>query len=151
MIYNFKTQLELGEKYEKKLDAFFEAEGYSLTVVPMELQRLGIDRIIEKDGGKVSVEYKVDFTAIRTGNAFLETEVAGKPGWALKSVAQIVVYWIPPQVYFLDLAAIKSNWNTWKAYPMSPPIQNEGFEARGFLVPIGVLPLLAKMRLEDEI
>jgi hypothetical protein len=147
-VYSFRTQLEIGQRYEKLLDDYFEAEGYSLIVVPMELQRLGIDRIISKGGKTSSVEYKTDFTAMRTGNAFLETEVAGKPGWALKSIAQIIVYWIPPDVYFLDMAAIKSR--SYESYPLSPPIQNEGFVARGILVPIEKLPILAKIKLEAE-
>jgi hypothetical protein len=60
-----------------------------------EYQDMGIDRLLTRpDGSVVTVEYKFDLAASRTGNIFFETVSVDRrniPGWGWSSQAD---YWI---------------------------------------------------------
>ena len=73
-MYKFQEQLAIGEENEMKLDSFL-AKWFDIERVSQEGQRQGIDRLFTRRDNKViyRVEYKTDFTASRTGNAFIET------------------------------------------------------------------------------
>lgn len=136
MTYDFQEQLDIGERGEKRLDKFF-SRFYKIDPVPMDLQRLGVDRVFNNNGIRFTVEYKTDLKACTTGNFFLETEVDGKPGWLYSSVAQVVVYYIPPTAYVLNLVALRQDVNNgFLTGEESKPIPNKGYEAKGILVSV---------------
>jgi len=99
--YQFEAQLRKGEAYEAVLDNFFR-EKFDIQPVQMCDQRRGIDRIFtsKKNGSILKIEYKADSKAAQTGNAFIETvsvDTQQKPGWAVYSEADYLIYYIPPQ------------------------------------------------------
>lgn len=97
--YNFEEQLNIGLDGESNIDKFCVRWCY---VYPagMELQRMGIDRILinRETGTPITIEYKTDWTTFNTGNIFLETisvDTTNKPGWLYSSKAGVLVYYIP--------------------------------------------------------
>jgi len=91
MTYTFDAQKARGDAGESFLDQVF-ATGYEIRPATRAEQRRGIDRIFtrRKTGWRLAVEYKIDYKAAHTGNAFVETvsvDTAGKAGWAYSSAA----------------------------------------------------------------
>ncbi len=83
-MYAFKAQLTKGEQSEAELDTYF-AQWYDIQPLDRAQQRQGIDRIFtRKNNGLVfTIEYKTDWMAAKTPNAFVETvsvDTANKPG-----------------------------------------------------------------------
>ncbi len=90
------------------------------------------------------MEYKADATAARTGRMFLEimsVDTADKPGWALTSLAQLLVYYVP----LLDYANI---YNMYSLKALLPALQqgyqikripNNGYCTHEIAVPFHVL------------
>ena len=71
--YKFSTQNRVGQSGEAYLDQWLQ-HTYKIVDVSLDpkYQRSGIDRILTKpDGSTITVEYKVDAAAKRTGNIFL--------------------------------------------------------------------------------
>lgn len=140
--HNWETTLKAGEQGEAILDKYFE-QWYWIVSVDSKGQRSGIDRIFTcKATGRVyTVEYKTDMRAAETGRAFIETvsvDNVEKPGWALTSRAQVLVYYVPPllKAYLLSMFELKQRLPTWqKAYLMGTA-KNEGYNTRGLLVPL---------------
>jgi len=92
--HDFRTSLSFGKRIEKKLDDVF-AVWFYIEPVTLEVERKqGVDRLYtRRDTGKtLKIEYKADRWGVRTGNVFIELEVDGKPGWAVKTQADIVLY-----------------------------------------------------------
>lgn len=149
MTYQFTTQLAEGITGEDHLDQKFAA-WYTITPATRGEQRQGIDRWFTRrtNGEKISVEYKTDRTAGRTGNAFIETvsvDTAHKPGWAYTSQARYLIYHIPdPEAtYILPMATIRYRIDTWrKTYP-ERRIPNDGYHTVGTLVPLDELEKIA--------
>lgn len=148
--YGFRTQLAIGQANETKLDAFFE-RWYVITPATMEQQRQGVDRIFtRRDTGEVfKIEYKTDYTAAGTGNAFVETisvDVDRKPGWAITSQARILLYYVPgPEVvYVIQFAQLRRQLARWEEiYPVRS-IPNRGYHTHGLLVPLLEFERIAK-------
>ena len=71
--YDFEKQFEIGTQHEQILDEYFQRY-FWVEPASRQEQRQGIDRWFQApDGSWMSVEYKADMTAGRTGNAFIET------------------------------------------------------------------------------
>ena len=88
MKYSFDKQLALGEEGETAIDNYMHLEwGFIVEPVSMELQKMGIDRIVTSPEGIVtSIEIKSDYQAHYTSNIFIETvsvDTAEKLGWPL--------------------------------------------------------------------
>lgn len=141
--YHFPTQLARGETAEAELDAHF-GTWFLITKATREQQRHGIDRIFmnKQDGVVSTVEYKTDWRAFETGNAFVETvsvNTAGKRGWAYTSRSTFLFYHLPSPaclVYILTFSRLRRNLPRWeRAYP-TRDIQNQGYQTRGLLVPL---------------
>lgn len=144
MMYDFNRQLADGEVGEAFLDDFFRSRGHTIRLATREEQRQGVDRFITApDGREMKVEYKTDHLAARTGNAFVETvsvDTAGKPGWALTTQADYVVYYVPP-LFIVVLPIMSLRWALpgWmREYP-SRRAANDGYQTHGLLVPLDVL------------
>lgn len=145
--YQFATQLADGITGEDYLDQKFAAQ-YLITLATRAEQRQGIDRWFTRRGEKISVEYKTDHTAGRTGNAFIETisiDTAMKPGWAYTSQARYLVYHIPnPETtYILPMSHIRYLVDTWRRQYPERRIPNDGYHTVGTLVPLDELEKIA--------
>lgn len=142
MTYIFDTQKARGDAGELFLDRWFAVE-YRVRPATPEQQRRGIDRIFahRRTGKRLSVEYKTDYRAAQTGNAFVETvsvDTAGKAGWAHSSKADYLIYYVPGDglIYVLPLELLRRELPRWvRQYPLRAA-QNEGYATHGVLVPL---------------
>ncbi len=147
--YDFRTQLARGARGEAALDRLF-ARWYAITPATAAEQRQGIDRhFVAPPGRQLTIEYKTDWTAARTGKAFVETvsvDTANKPGWAYTSQAEHLVYFIPPDdlVYVLRFTVLREQLARWvRVYP-GRAIPNRGYHTHGLLVPLREFETLAE-------
>jgi hypothetical protein len=140
----FSKALLVGQSYEQVLDKAFSSE-YVLEPATRDEQRQGIDRIFySADGGQISVEYKADLKAARTGNAFIETfsvDTKNIKGWAYTSKADVLAYYIPALglchlIDFVDLRSCLKDWRTKYRTIRTSPELNEGYRTHGLLVPL---------------
>ncbi len=136
--YQFDAQLADGLEGEAFLDAVFR-RWYRITPATRAQQRQGINRWFRRDKRRLSVEYKTDTTAARTGNAFVETvsvDITHTLGWAYTSQADYLAYYIPPDglVYIIRFDVLRSQLPRWeRRYPVRR-IANEGYHTQGLLV-----------------
>lgn len=141
--YNFDEQLEIGAKHEHTLDLYF-LRFFEVKAVPMELQKLGLDRIFTYKGTpkrRLSVEYKADEMAGLTNNAFIETlsnSSNGKLGWAYTSVAQLLVYYVPPmnRAAVINMVTLRDRLHEWTKKYQKRCCKNETYYSEGYLVPL---------------
>jgi hypothetical protein len=100
--YDFDTQRNVGQEGESFLDRWLSPKYKVLDVSEdLKYQRSGVDRIVTRsDGSIITVEYKCDMAAKRTGNLFFETVSNDKeriPGWGWSSQADYWIFLIPEQ------------------------------------------------------
>jgi hypothetical protein len=140
--YTFEKQLAQGEQAETRLDAFF-ARWYDIQPVCRQDQRRGIDRFFthKETGARVAVEYKTDWTASKTGNAFVETisvDTTDKPGWAFTSQADYLMYYLPGDllIYVFKFSTIRRLLPRWQRDYPTRRIPNQGYCTHGLLVPL---------------
>lgn len=139
--YDFATQLRRGQGGEAALDAWF-GRRFDIRPATRAEQRRGIDRWFtdRASGERLSIEYKTDWTASRTGNCFVETvsvDTADKAGWAVSSQAQWLVYFLPDDglAYVIPLVSLRAELPRWRReYPVRR-IPNDGYHTVGLLVP----------------
>ena len=138
-MHKFIDDLPQGELEEKNLDRFFiELWHVGIQPATKEQQRDGIDRVwTTPDERRFSVEYKADWKAAETGNAFIEVvsvDKDGKPGWAYTSLAQYLIYYIPPwkRVYICPMTMIKERLLDWVGRYPHKVIPNEGRNAENY-------------------
>lgn len=149
--YNFKDQLERGKRAEGFLDHYF-ARWYHVQSVALDTElRCGYDRLFvgKADGETRRVEYKADWTAAETGNAFIETisiYEQRKPGWIYTSQADVLVYYIPPkgEIHMLALPVLRLIFPSWKLRYKEAPAPNEQYKTYGVLVPLAQLTRFAR-------
>lgn len=141
--YNFDAQFRQGTAGEQYLDGLF-GEQFDIQPATREQQRQGIDRIFRnrRTGKTLTVEYKTDWTASKTGNAFVETLSADKDrkaGWALTSQADYLVYCVPGDgaaIYIIPMQRIRAKLFDWSLACEERKIKNEGYNTVGLLVPL---------------
>jgi hypothetical protein len=152
--HDFRKSLKDGKQGEEELDRHF-GRWYLIEEVPIsDEKRYGIDRIFEckQRGVSFGVEYKTDSEAAVTGNAFIEVvsdDTRGTPGWAKKSIAMELIYYIRPEgkIYIFQMHHIKRALSKWIArYPQRPAL-NKGYNTIGVLVPLNVLCRLPHIEL----
>ena len=142
MVYNFDEQKARGSAGEQFLDRWF-AGRYDIRPATRSEQQRGIDRIFtnRQTGRHLAVEYKTDYKAARTGNAFVETisvDTAGRAGWAYSSAADYLIYYSPDDglIYVLALEVLRRELPRWvREYPHRAA-PNEGYATHGVLVPL---------------
>ncbi len=164
MIYDFKEDIIKGQFYEAQLDKYFQASGeYSSIFLATEVQqRQGIDRVFvsEKDGQLVHflVEYKSDWLAGQTRNAFIETvsnNVNGSEGWSVKSKADLLVYYVigSGMILIIGMDTLRESLPDfiWR-YPLKK-CQNKNYCSFGRLVPIVELEKISvrRMTIKEEV
>ena len=142
MTYTFDAQKARGEAGEAFLDQVFTAD-HEIRPATRAEQRRGIDRVFihRQTGQCFTVEYKTDYKAAHTGNAFVETvsvDTAGKAGWAYSSKADYLVYYVPGDevIYAIALEVLRRELSRWvRAYPHRAA-QNPAYATHGVLVPL---------------
>ena len=148
----FRDSYEKAEKYNSLLDHHFNDRYEVVNCETKAAQILGVDRlfIAHKSGRCFSVEYKVDFIARRTGNAFIETLQRFESGrlvrgWAYTTGAQIVCYFVAPEtIYVMDALKMKTELPHYaKFFPLSDWVVNRkpdgsNYAAQGILVPLEI-------------
>jgi hypothetical protein len=140
--YTFDAQKAKGDSGESFLDCWFAID-YEVCPATRQEQRRGIDRIFiqRRTGQRFRVEYKTDYKAAETGNAFVETvsvDTAGRAGWAYSSQSDYLIYYIPADglIYVLALEVLRCELPRWlREYPHRAA-QNEGYATHGVLVPL---------------
>lgn len=140
--FNFNTQLAKGQEAERQLDLHF-AQQFDIHPVSREQQGNGLDRcLVDRQTGRAwLVEYKADWAASKTGNAFVETvsvDKGNKPGWAYSSMADYIMYYLPNDllVYVFTLKKLRARLEKWKATYPTGQAKNEGYVSEGVLVPL---------------
>ena len=141
-VHDFARQKARGATGELFLDRVF-VESYRIRRATEREQRRGIDRVFtnRETGRETRVEYKTDYRAAETHNAFVETvsvDSDGKQGWAYTSEADYLVYYVPGDglVYVLALETLREQLPRWaEAYPHSVAL-NDGYNTHGVLVPL---------------
>lgn len=143
MVHQFADKLREGMAHEATLDSVFRRMGYTVEPVGMDAQRKGVDRLMVSPGTRrvVRVEYKADSVASRTGNAFIETvsvDTANKPGWALSSQADWLLYYLPLDdlVYCIKLETLRQHLPRWQRQYRQVTAYNDGYQTRGIAVPL---------------
>ena len=150
MTYDMGQQLAKGEAAEDHLDHHF-SDRFTITLATREQQRVGIDRLFEKPttGKTYTIEYKTDWTAGRTGNAFIETvsvDTMNVMGWVYTAQAEWLIYYIPGRqtIYIVRFSALREVIDAWiQQYGPEKAIPNEGYFTRGIIVPLEEFSLLA--------
>lgn len=147
-VYDFDTQLKLGQRAERELDKLF-SKWYEVREATMEQQRMGIDRWFRPpEGEEFAVEYKTDFKAKRTKRAFIETvsvekdgEVV-KQGWVHTTQADFVVYWAYGwEVLVIKPSVLRALLPRWTELYRGASSNNGEYKSRGILVPWHVFRL----------
>ncbi len=148
MPYDFKRQLAKGESGEQFLDEFFESQ-FDVLETP-HLRAVGVDREFRRkpDGRTFEVEYKTDFTAGDTGNAFIETisvDTENKLGWVCTSRAAWILYFVPgrDELYLVRLSALRAELPRFIETLSARQIPNSGYHTHGLLLPLKKLGDLA--------
>lgn len=152
--YRFKDTHRSGVRGEVTLDAAFSPR-FEIRRATDEQQRQGIDRLYRdrETGEEFTIEIKSDWTAAKTGRAFIETvsvDRENKPGWAYSSQADMLLYFIPPLllVYAVRLEKLRPHMSLWeRVYPQRsiPNSHQTGdYFTRGLLVPLAELENIAE-------
>lgn len=147
-VHNFGDSLERGAAGEEFIARWLSQWGTVDMVEDMEVQRRGIDMILNHDGRPMTLEVKTDYRAAETGNVFLETVSvqteggkSSKPGWLFTCSADRLVYYVPGLfigVYIPQDLVDKYHYS-WNAnYPIGRAY-NRGYHSEGLLVPVGVM------------
>lgn len=139
MVHGLDEKIAEGEKHESDLDVYF-SHYYTIVLASRAAQRNGIDRhfTCKASGAHMSIEYKADSRAATTGNAFIETvsvSTNGALGWAYTSLAQWLLYYIPPNktIYVVPMASVKYMLPAWvrqygTGYAPNRTYQTEGLK-----------------------
>lgn len=148
-LHEFREAVARGALGEMAIDRFLEGRGCVLEEAPSDLQYYGVDRIcIQEIGGLPvyrSLEYKTDHRAADTGNLFIETQIRERdgsitPGWLRKTVAQVIVFYLPQTRRIIFMEAIELR--EWifcfgKDLRQTGWVENKGgYAGKGLLLPI---------------
>lgn len=143
MAYQFHTQYEQGKRAEAFLDRYF-SRWFIVAPIPVGREKAeGFDRIFTRRSNyeQLKIEYKADWTAAVSGNAFLETvsvDSEHKAGWVYTSQADVLVYFVPPHglIHMLSLTSLRALLPSWRLRFREVTAPNDGYNTRGLLVPL---------------
>ena len=142
MIYRFEAQNNLGQKGESFLDAWLSKK-YEIIDVSAhpKYQKSGIDRLISRaDGLAISIEYKYDAAAKRTGNLFFETisnDRKKTPGWGWASQADYWIFLIPEtEILIFKPGNLRSFVWREKNSLQEKEVQNKNYKTLRYPIPL---------------
>lgn len=148
VVHRFDRSMDIEARHAPRLDHWL-SEHYDLRVATDDEQRAGVDRIATDDfGARTTLDYKCDERAHITGNLFIETvsnSRTRRPGWALTSSADWLVYFaVPDLVWMFLMRHIRSAMPTWRRCCHERAAANAGYSTFGLCVPFR----LARQRVE---
>jgi hypothetical protein len=141
VVHDFSDSVTVGECYEDVLDKHF-SHWYHIEKATRQQQSDGIDRIfIDRRGRRISVEYKTDLAAARTGRIAIEVasvEESGKLGWAYTSLAQHLIEYVPGwrKIFIANMLDVKKSLPDWHEKYKSLPVPNTTYTTRIIPVPL---------------
>jgi hypothetical protein len=150
-VHKFSEKLAQEKVQSAKLDQHF-GEAYHILPAPLELDKKGVDRIFVEKGTlePMTIEYKHDFRASETGNAFIETcsvhkEECEKLGWAFTCGAEFLMYHVvgDTTIYILDTATSQQNVDGWSKLHREAKSFNPTYHSIGILVPLSEIKGMA--------
>jgi hypothetical protein len=162
-VYDFRHQLEIGERGEAQLDALFN-QWFEIIPATMDEQRSGVDRWFVRRaasaegvaGERFAVEYKTDLRACSSGKAFVEMFTAHddnqvKAGWVYSSISRWLVYYLPAHevahvVSFADLRRALRDWQQQQQHRMAH-VRNKSWSTWGLLVDLHEVEQIARRSL----
>ena len=140
--YDFDTQRKVGQEGETFLDQWLSSTYKVLDVSEdLKYQQSGIDRVVTRpDGSVITIEYKFDMAAKRTGNLFFETVSNDKefiPGWRWSSQADYWIFLIPEQeiIVFKPGKLRALVWELQKSLK-ERSVTNKGYNIIGYPIPL---------------
>ena len=140
--YGMREQLQKGEEAELFLDSLYE-DRFEIMPASRDQQKQGIDRIYRHKHTLKSytIEYKTDWTAGRTNNAFIETvsvDSMSIPGWAHSSEAEWLFYYLPHQQHLciIRFSTLRHHLDAWLEQFEEKPIKNKDYHTWGIPVPL---------------
>lgn len=153
MVYDWSEQLRVGADGERVLDTILSHLG-TLTEATRDEQRAGIDRIlVTGKGQRLTIEYKTDTLAHRTGNAYIETlsvSTTGKLGWLHTCTADRMVYYTPGdrRIRVIRMDRMRKAAQDWQWVHPVVRVQNKTYYGEGMLVPLSELDAIASTRVQ---
>ena len=151
MPHDFQEKLAAGDVGERILDNHF-AKMFAIRPATKKMQRCGIDRIfIAKHNIRFTVEYKTDYRAAETGNAYIEYESVNKGdgvvahGWLQTSLAQVFVYYVAGEgkAFWIWAMRLKKVFPKWSLEYKSREAENKTYHGKGLIVPLEELESIA--------
>ena len=148
--YDFQEQKGVGDTGERILDTFFMYLGYEVEEVDLKSQRRGIDRkVTTPNGDTMRLEYKTDALTAKTGNVFVETissTKSGALGWALKTQADYVIYFVPDwrKALVISPQILRDKIPEWIFEYRQKPVKNAGYFSYGIPIPWNVMKQFCK-------
>lgn len=149
--YNFRDQNRIGVAGEDTLDHHFR-HIYTVKPASADEQSCGIDRWFWNDPGELpfAVEYKTDWVARKTDNAFIElyhTDRGERSGWAYTSKSHILVYYVPgpdaEMAYWVPFTALRAALPGWRLKYRTASVPNRTYKTVGLCVPLRELERIA--------
>ena len=150
--YDFETQQKVGQDGESFLDQWLQPIYKVLNVsADAKYQKTGIDRVLTRaDGTVVTIEYKCDVVAKRTGNLFFETisnDKSKTSGWGWSSKADYWIFLIPKQ----EIIVIKPEELRMLAWKLqnslkAKTVPNRGYNTIGYPIPLHQVRKVALQR-----
>ena len=137
-----KVALQKAQEGEATLDNYF-SKWYTIQNVTMAFQKRGIDRIFlakVPEPTPMAVEYKIDYRARQTGNAYIETVAwddgsRSKKGWAYTCEADVLAYCNNFEILLLEPLVLRPYLEQWQQKYRTVIVPNVGFNGEGLLIP----------------
>jgi hypothetical protein len=144
--HTFHEKLSQEKEESVKIDVFL-TQWYHVIPTSLELDKRGIDRIlIDKEDLTVSkIDYKHDWRASETGNAFIETcsvykeGECKKHGWVYTGGADDIYYNVVGEetIYVVPKSLLITITETrWEDEYRTASARNPGYVSHGILVPL---------------
>jgi hypothetical protein len=121
--YSFSEKLLEGQRGELFMASCLSRYGRVQLVTDTQMQRVGVDAFLVSPAlGYITLQLKRCTKAATTGNAFIELYICDEEkqvtdrGWALKTIANNVVYWAAgtSKLYVLDTMKMKRSLSRWR-------------------------------------
>lgn len=139
-VHNFRDKLREGEAFEDHLDGHF-ARWFRIAKVGAAQQKAGLDRIfVDKQGRKITVQYKADSKTQESNNAFVETASVSVLGWAYTCQAELLLYYCVglEKVFVIRPERLRTFLDAWKRKYRMREAQNDGYITLGIAVPLPI-------------
>jgi hypothetical protein len=138
--HTFSEKLAAAAKWEAKLDDWLGKSGY--VVRPLGPYQPDREVVLRDESGIITVEYKCDEEAIKTGRLFIETvsnDVSGRLGWAKTTNADWILYFVVPvRVFAFRPETLRAALDRWSGHFPLKKADNGRFNTLGVCVPESV-------------